>query len=232
VKWLTQNFSGRIVFISTCSVYGAQDDLNLTESSSVAPLSLYAYTKLQSEEHLKNSNALIFRLGTLFGVSDTYSRVRMDLVVNTMTARAHATGRISVFGGEQYRPLMHVRDVAQVIASNFDGEHTGIYNIANENIKIHDLALRIKQFFDKVEIQVTNMPFEDTRNYVVSSDKAKKELIFDPQLSVDFGIEQIKELLQNRRIKDLHAMRYSNQLFLKDVLPQQSTTHKWKSLNS
>src|SRR6185369_372366 len=83
VKWLTESFSGRIVFMSTCSVYGAQDG-ELNESSPLNPLSVYAATKLDAEKYLIERNAIIFRLGTLFGVGDLFSRIRLDLVVNTL----------------------------------------------------------------------------------------------------------------------------------------------------
>ena len=95
VAWLADNFHGRIIFLSTCSVYGAADSI-LNESSSTNPLSVYATTKLAAEACLlppSYENALIFRLGTLFGLSDTYSRVRFDLVLNTLTQRAHRDGR-------------------------------------------------------------------------------------------------------------------------------------------
>ena len=87
VKNLVENFDKRIIFLSTCSVYGAQDGV-LTEASDTNPLSEYASSKLKAEEYLQNANALIFRLGTLFGISDEFSRVRLDLVVNVLTAKA------------------------------------------------------------------------------------------------------------------------------------------------
>src|SRR6266568_8244930 len=107
VNWLSKNFDGRIIYTSTCSVYGAQHD-HLDENSLTNPLSVYASTKLAAEKHLKDKNALIFRLGTLFGISDNYSRVRMDLVINYITARAYTHKTLKIFGGEQFRPVLHV----------------------------------------------------------------------------------------------------------------------------
>ena len=77
-----------LVFMSTCSVYGAQDGL-LNEESSTNPLSSYASTKLQAEKHVLNLGGTVFRLGTVFGLGDTYSRLRMDLVVNVLTMKSH-----------------------------------------------------------------------------------------------------------------------------------------------
>src|SRR5204862_6368859 len=105
---------GRIVFMPTCSFYGAQDGL-LTDESPLNPLSLYAETKAEAEQALDGTDAIIFRLGTIDGVSDTYSRIRMDLVLNLLTVKALLYKKINVFGGDQYRPLLHVRDVAEAV---------------------------------------------------------------------------------------------------------------------
>lgn len=103
IKLLAEHYDRRIIFMSTCSVYGAQDAV-LDESSQTSPLSVYAVTKLAAEQYLENKNAIIFRLGTLFGVSDQFSRIRLDLVVNALTVRAHRHGEISVYGGDQFAP--------------------------------------------------------------------------------------------------------------------------------
>ena len=92
VKWMAAHYDGRIVFPSTCSVYGAQGK-ELNEESPTSPLSVYATTKLKAESCLRPKNSIIFRLGTLFGVGDLYSRIRLDLVVNFLTLRAALDGR-------------------------------------------------------------------------------------------------------------------------------------------
>ena len=133
VKFLANNFNGKIIFFSTCSVYGAQDDV-LNENSPTDPLSVYASTKLEAEKILLNKNALIFRLGTLFGIGDSYSRIRMDLVVNVLTAKAINEKKLTVFGGRQFRPLLHVKDAARVIEESILSSNVGIYNLHLENI--------------------------------------------------------------------------------------------------
>lgn len=139
VSWLADNFNGRIIFMSTCSVYGAQN-IELDEKSSLNPLSLYAETKLEAEKSLKHKNAIIFRLGTLFGVGDLFSRIRLDLVVNILTVKAYTEGKISVFGGDQFRPLLHVKDVARAVKMNLESEHRGVFNLHRQNVRIMDLA--------------------------------------------------------------------------------------------
>ena len=213
VKWLAQNYGGRIIFTSTCSVYGAQDAV-LDETSPTNPLSAYAATKLAAEEYLQDRNAIVFRLGTLYGVGDQFSRIRLDLIVNTLTVRAHRHHKITIFGGDQFRPLLHVRDAAQAIADCLTSPHTGTYNLHRQNVRIIDLAYQVRNHFPDLVIEQTPMKFQDTRNYRVSSEKAQKTLGFKAVHSIDEGIEEVKELLDSSRLKDVDAPRYTNQAFL------------------
>ncbi|MBN1299825.1 MAG: SDR family oxidoreductase [Melioribacteraceae bacterium] len=219
VCWLADNYNGRIVFMSTCSVYGAQDK-ELDENSPTNPLSLYAETKLNAEKCLKHKNAIIFRLGTLFGVGDLYSRIRLDLVVNILTVKAYTEGEIKVFGGDQFRPLLHVKDVARAVLMNLESDHTGIFNLQRQNVRIMDLAYQVRNHFPDMKIEHTDMPFQDTRNYRVSSNKAFGTFGYKSIHSIDEGIEQLKFLVETRRIKDLSSPRYSNQAYLKQNADQ------------
>jgi nucleoside-diphosphate-sugar epimerase len=213
VKWLAENYDGRIIFMSTCSVYGAQGGI-LDESSPVGPLSLYGITKLGAEKYLQDKNSLVFRLGTLFGVGDCFSRIRLDLVVNTLTVRAYTQGKISVFGGDQFRPLLHVKDVAETIAVNLNTSITGIFNLHKQNVRIMDLAYQIRMHFPDLVIEKTDMKFQDSRNYRVSSEKAQNILGFKPHYLIDDGIEELKALLETKRLKDIDNPRYTNQKYL------------------
>lgn len=220
VKWIADNFDGRIIFTSTCSVYGAQDGV-LDESSPTGPLSVYGTTKLAAEKHLEGKNAMIFRLGTLFGLSDHYARIRLDLVLNTMTVRAITEGKLKVFGGEQWRPLLHVRDAAQAIATNIDTKHTGVFNIHNANITMLELGKIVKKHVPSTDVEIVDMKFEDLRNYRVSSDKSIKTFGFAPKFSPEQGVKEVKELVANDRIKDPNNPRYTNQGYL-----EMFSTHK------
>jgi nucleoside-diphosphate-sugar epimerase len=214
VKWLCKNYNGRIIFLSTCSVYG-EHDKEVCETSPVKPLSVYASSKLDGEKYLKNKNALIFRLGTIFGVGDIFSRIRLDLVVNILTVKAYTYGKIKVFGGNQHRPLLHVKDAARAITENIDKKETGLYNLKYKNMKIIKLAEVFKEHFPKLEIEKTQMHFQDNRNYKASGEKAQKKLRFKPVYTIDDGIEEIKTLLIEGRIKDVENPRYKNHGFLK-----------------
>ena len=214
VRNLVQNFHGRIVFLSTCSVYGAQDGI-LSEKSPTNPLSEYASSKLVAEKYLEKSNAIIFRLGTLFGISDQYSRIRLDLVVNILVTKALMENKMSVFGGDQWRPLLHVNDVANAIDATIGTDTTGIFNLHYQNFKIIQIAENIKRKVDTAQIITTPMEFQDARNYQVTSEKLFNETGFKAEVDLDTGIEEIYELVFNKRIKDINDPRYSNQNFLK-----------------
>lgn len=213
VKKLCSIYKNRIIFISTCSVYGAQKGL-LSEKSKTNPLSDYASSKLKSEKILKKKNSIIFRLGTLFGLSDNYSRIRMDLVVNTLCAKAFYEKKISVFGGEQYRPLLHVKDVARAIETGLVTKKKGIYNLSYKNSKIVDIAKKIKENFRNTKIIKTKIKFQDARNYKVSNAKAKKELLFKAVYDLDYGIKELQKIFLEKRIKNINNSRYTNQKYL------------------
>lgn len=211
IEWLAETFDGRIVFPSTCSIYGAQDE-ELDEDSPTAPLSLYAETKLDAERLLleRRPESLVLRLATLAGLGDTYSRIRFDLVVNLLTARAKTIGQLQVFGGRQYRPLLHVRDVTTAILPHLDSGPGGAFNLGTENTTIADLAERVVARVADADIAYVETPFQDTRNYRVSFAKARTELGFTPQFSIDDAIDEIAALIDGGRVKDPTLSQFSN----------------------
>jgi nucleoside-diphosphate-sugar epimerase len=208
--WLAEHFHGRIVFASTCSVYG-QHDAEVNEGSLLQPLSLYAKSKLEAERYLQGENTLIFRLGTAFGVSDTYSRPRMDLAVNYMTANALTKGELTVYGGAQWRPLIHVKDIAQAMVHNLERPVRGIYNLASVNLQIKDLAAIVERVTG-CRVHYTEQKFQDQRNYHVSMAKALRDAIFNPNTmrTVEDGIREITELVGLGRIKQTENDVYFN----------------------
>jgi len=206
VKILRDHFDGRIIFPSSCSVYGANENL-VTEESVPNPLSLYAEMKLCAEEILVDKNAFIPRLGTLHGVT---GRLRNDLIVNILAIRAMVEKKISIFGGEQYRPLLHVKDLAEVMTCQLSQQRRGIFNLVENNYKISELADIVKQVIPDIKIEITEMEFEDRRNYKASAEKAKKCWNFNPKLSVKDTVEDIVRIYNEGRIKDFSLIKYSN----------------------
>jgi len=219
LKWLSENFSGRVIFTSTCSVYGKNQNIS-KEDSLVNPLSLYAKTKLQAEKYLEEQkNHLIFRLGTAYGISNAYSRLRMDLVVNYMAASALVKGKLQVFGGNQQRPLIHVRDIGSVIVDNLSNNAQGIYNLATVNMNIKDLAGIVKNI-TKCEIEYVERKFEDERNYYASCEKAKRDNVFDFKdfRNIEFGVKEISDVIQSGRVKYTDKDVYFNEKHLNNLL--------------
>lgn len=214
VDWLAKNYSGKIVFTSSCSVYGKNNNL-LEETSPVNPLSLYAKTKLEAEEILLlyKPDTLIYRLGTVFGVGDLYSRPRLDLVVNILTARATQGKVLKVFGEDQWRPLIHVKDVANGIAFGIENNLSGVYNLSYSNKRIKDIAISISDYIP-TEIEYSSIPYEDLRNYRVTGFKMK-ETGWSPSLTLDTGIAEIHELIKSNRIKELDNELYHNGNFIR-----------------
>ena len=200
VKNLVSNFKGKIIFLSTCSVYGAQEGV-LSEESEVNPLSEYAKSKLVAEDILTNSDAIIFRLGTLFGIGDEFSRIRLDLVVNVLVTKALIDKKMSVFGGEQWRPLLHVKDVANAVDHTIESSLKGVYNLHYKNFRISEIADLIKDKIGNVEIITTPLPFQDARNYQVSSEKFKLASNFEAEVSLEKGIIEVFDLISSGRIK-------------------------------
>jgi nucleoside-diphosphate-sugar epimerase len=206
VKILKNHFKGKIIFPSSCSVYGINKEIT-DESSEPNPISLYADMKLGCEELLKSTDSLILRLGTLHGIT---GRVRNDLVVNILTMTALLKGQINVFGGNQYRPLLHVRNLAEILLRLVASNHTGIYNLVESNYKIIDIANQIKEELPKTEIIITDMSFEDNRNYHVSGEKARDILGVTPKLKPIDSIRDIIRVYKEGRVKNLLSQKYSN----------------------
>jgi len=227
IKWLCENYKkeGKIIFASTCSVYGANKNHNIDEESKTNPLSLYAGTKLNCEKYLmKRGNSVIFRLGTLHGIGDSYSRPRLDLVVNVLTMKAVYGEPITVFGGEQWRPVLNVSDVAEALYNSLlekpEWESLeGIYNIAESNVCIKEVAQLIQELTPTpVEIKYQNMKFEDLRDYHVSTEKLFKATNWKPQKDLRTSILELVKVYSENRIKDPSLNVFHNEKFIKELM--------------
>ena len=206
------------LFASTCSVYGSQPDILITEKSDVAPMDFYAEQKFLSERAIGwlNKAPTILRFGTLFGISP---RMRFDLVINLFVAQAIIENKITVFGGDQHRPFLHVRDAAESLVFAFENDLTGTYNVISENLTILDAAKRISKL-SGCEIEISNEN-EDKRNYKVSGEKIKR-MGFTPQFSIEDAYKEIKENIESGNIKDFKNIKYNNYKSLYDSKEMQS----------
>lgn len=216
VKWLVDNFQNKkIVFTSTCSVYGINDDL-IGEEALPNPLSTYAETKLKAEQYIMNnhSNYLIYRLGTLYGTGDAFARIRLDLVVNYLTYLATHDKPLTVFGGNQWRPLLHVKDVGHAIKYGIENNLKGLYNLSSKNIIIKDIANQIKNYIPNTIINYVDIKTQDARNYRVKNDKILSTG-WKPLFNINDGIKEINFILKTNRIKNPLDIIYHNANFLK-----------------
>ena len=210
----------RFIFASTCSVYGACDEL-LDERSVVRPISLYGQTKVASEHVLwqmatDRFKPTVVRFATIYGLS---GRTRFDLVVNLLAAKAKIEGRITVFGGDQWRPFVHVDDAGRAVAMLADAplELVGgeIFNVGSndQNYTITQVGELVHEQVISAELEI-NTEDTDRRNYRVDFSKIRNQINFKPQWTVQQGIEQVLEAIANGEVDDYQEAKYSNVKFL------------------
>ncbi len=198
------------IFASSCSIYGSQPDKLITEKSEIKPLDFYARSKFLSERAIGwlNRAPTIFRFGTLFGLSP---RMRFDLVINLFIAQAITEGKITVHGGEQYRPFLHVLDAANSLVFGIEHNLDGKFNIVSENLTILEAAKRISKLSGcKVEI---SKEITDERNYKVSADKIE-QFGFTASKNIEIAYREIKEAIAKGVIKNYKDLKYNNYDFL------------------
>ena len=219
VKRVVDSYNGLIIFTSTCSVYGVNHDL-IDENSPTKPLSVYAETKLGAERYIVNilpsDRYLVFRLGTLYGLGDEFSRIRLDLVANLLTYLASTGKTLTVNGGEQWRPLLHVKDVSHAILFGLKRNIRGLYNLSNKNYNIKDIAEEIRLAIPEVVINYVPMKTEDLRDYRVKNDKILATGWF-PTLELKDGIKEIIDVFRESRIVNPEDPIYNNHVFLKQA---------------
>jgi nucleoside-diphosphate-sugar epimerase len=230
----------RFLFASSCSVYGASQFL-MDEFSAPSPISTYAQTKVDSEKLLlevasRDFHPTILRLGTLFGLSP---RPRFDLVVNLLTARAAATGKITVFNGQQWRPFLHVRDAARAFMLCMEAEPAvvagEIFNVGDYNLnhRLADVSKLVASIVPHVEI--SHVDNGDQRNYRVSVDKIHCRLGFRTEITLEEGIRELYEWIKPNHTIDLSAApEFNNQAMIREfaqsAAAQQSTLRMLQSL--
>jgi nucleoside-diphosphate-sugar epimerase len=202
----------RYVLSSSCSVYGQRGATDgealMDETTPTAPLTTYARANLRAEEDILPLDGAHFcatalRNATVFGPSP---RMRFDLVVNQMTLSAVRTGRITaVGGGGQWRPHIHVRDVARAFRTVIEAPApavTGtVFNVGGQNARIIDVAAMIRDALpDPIEIDVTSDE-PDRRDYRVSPEKIARALGFEARLTIQEGVRQIYDALKAGRLE-------------------------------
>jgi len=212
----------RFIFASSCSVYGACDEI-VDEESHFNPQSLYARSKVASEAVLGALNSRDFavtclRFATIYGIS---GRTRFDLVVNLLCAKAVRDGMITVYGADQWRPFVHVVDVARAITMTLRAPTDLVageaFNVGSDaqNYTLGDVAELINRQVPDAEI-TSDDTFVDRRNYRVCFAKIRSRLGFEPAWTIERGIAQVVALVRSNEVGHYSLPTYSNVLYLKE----------------
>ncbi len=190
----------RLIYASSGSVYGVKEEAQVTEELELKPISEYNKTKMVGERVLLSYQddmvVQIVRPATVCGYSP---RMRLDVSVNLLTMQALSKGKITVFGGNQVRPNIHIDDITDVYLHLIDHpEVVGVYNAGFENISIMDIAKLVTKYIP-VEITVTES--NDPRSYRINSDKLLATG-YKPKKTVEDAIREIIEKYQAGVLKD------------------------------
>lgn len=206
----------RMIFASSCSLYGASEAM-LDEQSPLDPLSVYARSKMKSEELVlaladTEFAPVVLRFGTFYGLSP---RPRFDIVVNLLVAKAVTEGEISVLGGSQWRPFLHVDDGARAIMRCLEVPEEQIrgqlFNVGSDeqNFTVGQIGEAIAALIPHARV-VYQPAVADEANYRVSFAKIRDALDFTPRSSLADGILEIEAALESGTVADYHDHRYSN----------------------
>jgi len=191
----------QFIYSSSGSVYGVKSELQVTEDLPLVPISDYNKTKMISERVLLSYKDSILiqcvRPATVCGLS---SRMRLDVSVNMLTMQALKNGKITVFGGEQTRPNIHIQDITDVFIHllNKGEKAPGVFNAGFENISIMDIANKVAKILP-AEIAVTKS--NDPRSYRLNSDKLL-QTGFTPKKTITDAIFEITEAFQAKKLND------------------------------
>jgi len=228
----------RFLFASSCSVYGVSDT-EVDERSPLNPMSLYAHTKIDSERELlyavrDDFFVTVLRFATVFGHS---RRPRFDLVANLFTAQAMTEGRITVTGPQQWRPFVHVRDVARaivhVLEAPADVVQSQVYNVGDRRLNttigqlgevVADVA---REFRGPVTITVREQGADERRNYLVSFEKIRRHLGFEAERGLADGIREMA-----RQFADGSYQHYRDEVYNNVAATLRAVEHFYDPLQS
>jgi len=220
----------RYVFGSTCSIYdtgvGSEErDVLLDEQAEVRPRAAYASSKFEAERALLEMTdttfcPVILRKGTIYGFSP---RMRYDLVVNTFVKDALDKGTINVhYGGEMWRPLVDIRDAARAYIACLEAEEASvrgqIFNVSYRNMRISELALRVREALREVGVPVeirTEYSYRGVRSYRVRTEKIEKFLGFKAVVSVEESVKDMVTRIKEYGYTDFDNPRYYNIRWMK-----------------
>jgi nucleoside-diphosphate-sugar epimerase len=218
----------KFLFSSSCSIYGQTGNKKLNENDPLNPISLYAKTKIKLEHSLSQLadsefSPVFLRNGTAYGVSPN---MRFDLVVNNLTGWAYTTGEIKILSdGRAWRPIVHVRDIANAFIACLKAPREKIHNqafnvgVKSENYQVKEMAEVIHNEMKSCEIKVLGKFNPDQRTYIVNFDKIYENLKnYNPKWNIKKGVRELlnvfekvdltKELFENKNFTRLRQLKY------------------------
>ena len=192
----------RFLYASSSSVYGVSDQPNVTEDHPLVPLTLYNKYKGMCEPLLNkhvddNFTGVTFRPATVCGYAP---RQRLDLSVNILTNHAVNKNKITVFGGSQLRPNLHIQDYIDAVemfleapAAKIQGE---IFNVGYQNLSLTEIAKLVRkvvidEFPDRADLEIVTTPSDDLRSYHINSDKVNRVLGFQPRHTIEDAVREL-----------------------------------------
>lgn len=193
-----------IVHSSTCSIYGSEPNKIVKEDNEGFPIDFYGQTKYTQERLVREiceNNFCILRLGTVYGLSP---RMRYDLVVNAFAARAIKDKKITVFGGQQERPFVHIRDISRAIIHVIKNNLKGIYNIQGDNLSLMKLSEIVKKITN-CELKIRK-DIIDKRSYMVDNSKL---IITGFEYKYHIS-DAVKEIISSTTALEMNKTIYSN----------------------
>ena len=206
----------RFIYASSSSVYGIKEERNVTEDLPLLPLTDYSKYKAMCEDVLMEKKepgfvTLILRPSTVCGYSP---RLRLDLTVNILTNLAVNNRKITVFGGQQMRPNIHIKDMVKAYLKSLEWPDEAIdgkiYNVGFENFTVAEIAEKVRSVVGP-DIDIVMTPSDDNRSYHVSSEKIKRELGFVAQHSVEEAAQDLFAAFQAGKIPNsMKDIKYYN----------------------
>jgi len=216
VELSKKNSIKKFIYASSSSVYGIKKEKDVNEEMILEPITDYSKFKAECEKILNEykSNDFIvttLRPATVCGYS---RRQRLDLVVNILSNLAYHKREISVFGGGQLRPNIHIKDMVRAyeffLQTDKEKINGNVYNVGFENHSVERLALTVKEIMGD-DIKINFVETDDNRSYHISSEKIKNELGFNTQFNIKNSVQDLKNAFEEKKlINCLDNIEYFN----------------------
>lgn len=202
----------RFIYASSASVYGVREETDITEDMKLEPITLYSQYKAAVEETLfsvgaPDFTAVAVRNSTVSGYSP---RMRLDLIISIFVMAALKKKLITIEGGTQLRPLIHMQDLVDFYLLLLEADHAAIhqqaFNVSTDNYKVMDVATMVQA---KLPCELTVTAFTDPRSYHVNTDKVFRRLGYRPSRPISAAIDEVKDAFERGWIQDSDTRCYN-----------------------